>query len=157
MLLSVLDEGHQTKAAKASFPFCGVRDSKNKVTKTFPSTQTGSGLCVPEEWRGASWGSFFQTCATPAATSTPGKLPERLKAQSCAEPPWQGLMFQVPLPSGHPPIHNPPHKNTLWGESCMSDSVRARQHPPNSSNAPLGFALLVSHNSDNSNRLNSLI
>lgn len=102
------------------------------------------GTCVSQKSEGgASWGAFFQTCATPAATSTPGKLPEQLKAQSCAEPPWQGLMFQVPLPSGHPPIHNPTNKNTLQAESCSSASVRAGQCPPNSSNAPLGF---VSHN-----------
>lgn len=57
----------------------------------------------------------FQTCAAPTGTCTPGKLPEQLKAQSWAEPPWQGLMFQVPLPSGRPP-NTAQHTETHFGE-----------------------------------------
>lgn len=65
--------------------------------------------CVSQKSEEERAGGPFQTCATPA-TSTQGKLPEQLRAQSCTEPPWQGLMFQVPLPSGRPPIHNPTNK-----------------------------------------------
>lgn len=136
----------------ASFPLCGIHDSKNKVTKTIPQTQTLSGLCVPEEWRGVSWRSFFQTCATPRCHLHPWQA-ARVKAQSCPEPPWQDLMFQVHLASGHPPKHKPAHKNTLWGERCTSAFVSAGQCPPNTSNASVCFGLMASKNRDNLIRL----
>lgn len=126
---------------------------QKKVTKIFPPARTWNGAVRPRRVKRSKLRGLFKTFTTPAATSTPGKLPEQLKAQSCAEPPWQGLMFQVPLPSGHPPIHNPTNKNTLWEESCTSASVWPRQRPPNSSNAPLCFALVVSCNQNDSNRL----
>lgn len=47
----------------------------------------------------SGWVSVFRP-VPPAATDTPGKLPEQLKAQSSSEPPWQGLMYRVPLPWG---------------------------------------------------------
>lgn len=57
LLLSVLDEYGQTKATQAKFPPLR-RTWLTKIKRQQHFHRTESWLCVPEEWRGASWGVF---------------------------------------------------------------------------------------------------
>lgn len=112
---------------RPTFPSVESAIPEIKRQKHFSPAWTRNEAACPTRVKRCKLRDLFQTCATPAATSTPGKLPERLRAQSYAEPPWQGLMFQVPLPSGHPPIHNPTNKNTLRRELPLSGQPNAVQ------------------------------
>lgn len=85
----------------------------------------------PEERQGPSWGGIFQTCAAATAataTSTPGKLPERLKAQSCAALSWAAMArLNVPGSSALRASSRtqPGSQKHTWGAGSTSASVRA--------------------------------
>lgn len=138
------------KTQRPTFPSVMSMIPKVKWHKHF---HLGHGLQwrVPQEWEAEE---PFQTCATPTATSTPGQA---ARAAQGSELCWAAMArLNVPGSSAlraPPPWLNPTNKNTLQEESCMS--VWEGWCPPHSSNAPLGFAPLVSYNQDNPNTINS--
>lgn len=83
-------------------------DAACQTTANFLSFASKSGMTSAFPAWILLWGLWEEPCLQTCATSGLDELPEALGAELCwAELPWQGLMFQVPLPWGRSPWRKP--------------------------------------------------